>query len=721
MKRRISKEAVGIWTAFALAPKEGAGIVRRELRKAHDYYNALVLLELDRRAMYRAARGAIGATLPALEEARNVLNEQIKLEVTTLRAMRAKARRRVEDPVAAERIKALKDQRKALAAEIKLARKEVEAVYGAGDVEYARRTAEKAGGNTAPRVRERTNRETLEEMLAEPQWSVDWKLKERIDFEANEAKKRLLGQCGLTPGTYLLVQKAVEAAFAPPPKGEPPRPDPSPKQGFRGEGRLGVQVHKLSVAELLTGGKASISLRMSDRLPTWTRLDATAHGAPAAARGDRPKARQRYGTLRMEVTRDGQCVEFPVKLHRPLPADGVITQVWIRAERQGPRTRYVFQCVVESPTWVKAGPVKGAGTVAIDTGWRMMPDGGLRVGYWLDDHGRHGDVRVPEKVRAAADYADSLRSKADKHFDVACAELRAWMRDNPSDVPAWMLESTETIAQWHAHWKLIRVARGLTLWPSWFHELWQHWLTERKGAGLDLFGSFAEVGSWLRGKYDTVPPLMQIAVYLEWWRRKNAHLYDWETRERRYVENARTEMFRKVCQVARQYERVLIEKIDLPKFNRNAPPEEKANQEWLHRTGRIAAPGDLAARIMEACKGRVEKVPAGANTRTCHKCNHVNDAWAHPERRMQTCAGCGAEWDRDENACRVMLALWHAPPAGEQSGDTPSTAPAREAETAPDTGAKAPDQGHSEEVVPKRSRDRSQNERQGVGMTTEPG
>jgi hypothetical protein len=719
MKRRTSKEAVGIWSGFALAPAKGADLVWRELSKAHDYYNALVRLDLDRRAMYRAARGVIGENLPAFDEAMGALNEQIKAEVGMLKAARGKARKRVEDPVASARITALKVERKALAEQIKLARAEVEAVYGAGDAEYVRRTAEKAEGNKAPRVRARTNVETLREMLTEPQWSIDWKLKAQIDYEANEAKKRLLSECGLTPGTYLLVQKAVEAAFAPSPDGRP-KPDPAPKKSFVGEGRLGVQIHQLPVAALLAGTDPQIALTVSDRPP---------QGA---------KAQQRYGTLRMRITRDHQCVDFPVKLYRPLPADGIITQAWVRAERCGPRTRYEFQFVVESPQWVKSGAIKGAGTVAIDTGWRIM-EGGLRVAYWMDDHGRHGQILVPEGVRKAVDYADSLRSKSDTHFNTARADLRAWMRDNPSDVPAWMPEATETISQWRAHWKLIHVAKWLTLWPSWFDGLWGQWCADRKAAkppgktwkqwrderktaaDLDLFGSFAEVGSWLRGKYDTVPPLMQIAVYLNWWRRKDSHLYDWEMRERRYAENARTDMFRKVCQVARQYERVLIEKIDLPKFNKNASPEEKVNQEWLHRTGRIAAPGDLAARIMEACKGRAEKMSADANTCTCHKCAHVNTAWEHPERRVQTCAGCGAEWDRDENACRVMLARWHAPPTGERSGDTPAPAPARGTENTPDAGAKAPDRGRSEGPEQGRQRDRSQSGRQGVGMSVEIG
>jgi hypothetical protein len=385
----------------------------------------------------------------------------------------------------------------------------------------------------------------------------------------------------------------------------------------------------------------------------------------------------------------------------------------------GPNTKYTFQCTVESPSWVKDGPIKGSGTVAIDTGWRLM-DGGQRVAYWVDDHGRHGQILVPESVRRAVDQADELQGHAHDHFNAACGQLRAWMAAYPQHVPPWMVEATETIAHWKSHVPLIRVARRLAS----DHGLWKLWLVERKAARLDLFGSFAEVCEWLQKRAvatgGSVPPLVQIAVYLEGWRRKDAHLYDWQQRERRYAENARTDLFRKVCQVARQYERVLIEKIDLPKLAKNASPEEKTNHEWLHRLARIAAPGDFAERIRVTCKGRAENVPPGANTRTCHKCNHVNDAWPHPERRVQVCAGCGAEWDRDENACRVMLALWYAPPSGEQSGDAPSPAPARSTKNTPDAMAPGSEGSPADPPVPVHARDRSQAGRQGREMTAGP-
>lgn len=705
MKRRTSQALVGIWTGFARPPVEGAALVRRELEKAHDYYNQIVQLELDRRTLYRAARGTVGETLTALQAEMDALNEKITAEVGGLRAVRQAARTRVEDPAASARIKAVKEERRALAERLKAARAEAEKVYGPGNEELSQRSARLAEGNTASRIREKTNRAALEEMLTEPEWADEWKMVARINHDANEVKKQIRAACGLTPGTYLLVEKAVEAAFAPPPKGRPPRPDPRPKERFIGEGRLGVQVHRLPVADLLAGRNGQIALRMSDRLP---------NGAKAA---------QRYGTLRMRVTTDGQYAEFPVKLHRPLPQDGFITQIWIRAERQGPRTLYSLQCVVESPQWAKPGPVEGAGTIAIDTGWRVM-DGGIRVAYWMDDHGRHGQLLVPEGVRKAIDYADVLRGRADDHFNAACAELRAWMVANPGHVPAWMQAATATMPYWRAHGNLIRVARRLGA----DHGLWKQWRIDRKAAGLDLFGTFAEVSAWLQQRHaaTTAPvhPLMQIAVYLEWWRRKDAHLYDWEIRERRYAENARTEMFRKVCQVARQYEHVLVEKIDLPKFAKNASAEEKVNRDWLHRVARIASPGDLAARLMETCKGQAEKMAPHNNTRTCHKCGHVNNAWERQADRVQTCAGCAASWDQDENACRVMLALWHGHAPGgerERSGDAPTTAPARSAENKPARSGEVADRQPTGSSDLGRPRDRSQGGRQGPERIAGPG
>lgn len=652
-----------------MPPTSGQAAVWDQLRKAHDYYNRLVLLELWRRLAFREARGALAGELPALEAELAELNQRIKDARGDIQVKRAKNRKRVEDPVVAAQVKALQAERKPLAERIKAARKEVVKVYGPGNDELSRLSAEKAGGNKAAVVRAKTNAAALAEMLADPAWSEEWKIVARLDGEATAAGKLFRSECGLTPGTYMLVEKAVEAAFRPPKKGEPPRPDPSPKGRFEGRGRIGIQLHQLSVADLLAGRHRQVQLRMSDRLPNGKH------------------ATQRYGTLRLRVTPDMQFAEVPVKLHRPLPPDGVVTQLWLLVQRDGPRTRYSLQCVVESAQWERPAPVKGTGIVAIDTGWRLVEEG-IRVAYWVDDHNRHGQIVVPKKAQAAVAHASVLRGHADRHFDEARATLRSWMAEHAQALPEWLPAATESIAQWRAHWKLIRVARRLTeeYLPQ-APQLWGQWLAHRQAANLDEFAPLSVVAGWLQAQ-GPVPPLVQLAVYMEFWRRKDAHLYDWETRERRHAENIRRELFRKVAQVSRQYEQVMIEQIDLPKFNKNAPPEEQANQEWMHEQQRLASPGDLAARIMEACKGRSTKVTSHNTTRTCHRCEHVNAAWEHPERLVQTCAGCSAEWDQDENACRVMLGRAYAPD-GERPGDAIPPAPARGSENTPETHASA--------------------------------
>ncbi len=70
--------------------------------------------------------------------------------------------------------------------------------------------------------------------------------------------------------------------------------------------------------------------------------------------------------------------------------------------------------------------------------------------------------------------------------------------------------------------------------------------------------------------------------------------------------------------------------------------------------GGLAAACDRRGSIM------TERDPANT-TRSCHKCGTLNNPGA---QRIVTCAGCGAVWDVDRNACANLL-------RGVQSGDYP--------------------------------------------------
>ena len=79
-----------------------------------------------------------------------------------------------------------------------------------------------------------------------------------------------------------------------------------------------------------------------------------------------------YKTLRMRVGTEGigrrpVWAEFPLMLHRPLPADAVVKGAWVRRFKVADRFRWELQIQLESTTVARveaAGDKRGV--VAID-------------------------------------------------------------------------------------------------------------------------------------------------------------------------------------------------------------------------------------------------------------------------------------------------------------------------------------------------------------------
>ena len=57
---------------------------------------------------------------------------------------------------------------------------------------------------------------------------------------------------------------------------------------------------------------------------------------------------------------------WPMKMHRPLPADGVIKNVVVTRRTEGPFVRWTCEITVEQATIEEAAP---SGVIAIDVGW----------------------------------------------------------------------------------------------------------------------------------------------------------------------------------------------------------------------------------------------------------------------------------------------------------------------------------------------------------------
>jgi hypothetical protein len=124
--------------------------------------------------------------------------------------------------------------------------------------------------------------------------------------------------------------------------------------------------------------------------------------------------------------------------------------------------------------------------VAVDIGWRVMPDGSLRVGYWcaanspmepvrVPDHlanvlivrndGLEGEIRIPASWRALHERTATIRSGRDKDLERIKAKLVTWLEQHPDAAAARPLTSGHqgmegARSYGHAHAAAVRASQG---------------------------------------------------------------------------------------------------------------------------------------------------------------------------------------------------------------------------------------------------------------------
>lgn len=468
-----------------------------------------------------------------------------------------------------------------------------------------------------------------------------------VDEKAQIEVKAARAATDLYWGSYLLVEKQIEQA-------RKSKLDPRFRR-FEGSGRVGVQLQGgLSLAELTSGED--------------TRLRLVARSTPAKVK--KPKA---LHEVHIRVGSNGRApiwAVLPVVIHRDIPPDAKIQWAWIKVQNVGGQRRFFLQIVMESETFsVKSAP--GAGVVAVNFGWRALEDGSRRVAYAVDDAGNEQDFALPAKIESSLEFCNGLRSARDLHFEEARRALGAYMALH--DVPEWMKEDTQHIWQWRSPKKLAKVAAKLTKELLAGDTDVRRWRAERLAEPKqDLFAPYAEVQQWLLGHQKSgtaarVRGLSALAFYLELWRQKNRHLWQWEANQRLNATAHRNELFRIWSRhLADRYSEIRIEDFDLRKMAKTPEPDEESRPKDFRVSRAAAAPGEFRMRLAEVAGHKILKAPAHGNTVICFECRHVNE---RSLTRLMVCAGCDREMDQDSNNCHNQLR--------ERDGGAPETGGAR--------------------------------------------
>jgi hypothetical protein len=603
-----------------MAPTSGGEVVQEQLRAGHHYYNALIAIEQERRQLFRESRSKCLPNLERIEKAYEALCE----EETKLR----------------EQI----SQRK-------------QAAHLSGGGQKNVNTQDIQARLSVLKAQRATLKKTLQAERQEAHKNKALKtLSKEIDGSAVEKGKEAYRTAGLYWGIRGLVDKAIQAAK---------KSSVDPRfHSWDGEGRVGGQLHSrvydgvkgfMTTGQLMNGGNSYIKI---DPLPPnqWD---------------TRSGCRHAHTTVHIRVGPDENPVmaSFPVLIHRK-PPSGVVKLAWIRIFRVGTTVKYELQLSIESNDFTEV-PC-GKGTVALDTGWRNLPGVGYRVAMAVDDHGRRQEFILPDSYRVARDHADALKAAGDSCFERALQVFNQWKK-GPS-VPKWVKKETDFSEKWRAHSRLAAVAFKLVnqmlpqeriqkLWGAWKNHCHVGARGENTDTKTDLFEMEGQIltpenfAPWLK-KHGISDPNEQFVVYLEWWRRKNRHLYQYESTVREKALNRRRDLYR--CWAAKlraEYKTIVYRDVPLSAMARKSKPEDNVDPrlEAARYNRFLVAPSELMGAIVSAVgNDRVTKLKVND---ACLKCG--GKVFDDPTKAENTCDHCGATMDQDERVARILIREYH--------------------------------------------------------------
>lgn len=415
---------------------------------------------------------------------------------------------------------------------------------------------EEIGGTNGNRERVRELRAELKE--ARKIWRAALRDAKRVHArqlavireEVNDRRKAERAACGLYWGTYLRVEQDAQVASRG--AGEPHF------RRFDGTGRVAVQIQRGMTIPDLTG--------CGD---TRARLDLRPQTVPGRGGQDRPRLRVRIGS----DGREAVWAEWPIVYHRPLPQSASIKWIDVALNRTASDERWSAHVTIELPAdWTCED--HGTGAVAVDLRWRAVTHDEhtdtLLAAQLIDQRGKLADYEIEPEVAGGVRKADDLRSIRDRHMNRARRRVVRWFRAvqlrEGITVPAEHIERTETLAHWRASPRLA----GLILW----------WRDHRFACDDRVYS------------------------YLEHWRRRDKHIWQWESHARRKAAYRRRDGYRVLAaQLARQYGTLIVEDTDLATMRRGRRGDTPADTRARWQAG-VVAPGELRKTLVHAFHAR---------------------------------------------------------------------------------------------------------------------
>lgn len=445
-------------------------------------------------------------------------------------------------------------------------------------------------------------------------------------------------------GTYQLVEKAAECARAKLSLYDIDYKPNGPRfRRFVGEGSVGVQIDGgLTVGDLATHGQIQIVPRVRQQSQSLRRNPANVGKLRHDSRASRGAATLRLRVGATEARGRGEAIwaEWPMILHRPLPADAQIMAAAVHVRRTA--TWEEWSVTITIRTEGSRVVASRAGAVAINFGWRRV-ETGVRVAAWVGEDGGSGTIVVDNGVLDRLHHAEGIRALRDMLFDVARPWTAQMLTDLGDLAPEWLRAATSTLAAWKSQERLSSVA--------------YRWSQSRFPGDDAAFAALDE------------------------WRRRDRHLWQYEAGERAGAIRHRREEFRiAAAHLAARYTTLVHDGVDLAKLKTCPMLEADSDNPRARSNMHAAAPGWLREAMVNAFRGDVAEVDGVNATHTCPDCGAVEEFDAAIQISHR-CGVCGVLWDQDWANARNLLARYD----GERRSAESMEAPAYAAETAGET------------------------------------
>jgi hypothetical protein len=404
---------------------------------------------------------------------------------------------------------------------------------------------------------------------------------------------------------------------------------------WEGEGSICVQTQGETLDEdgKKVGGKTPVNSSnvfscKDNRFQIEPMMDSATPMLPIEVRGGRVRTVAR---VKMAKGRDPGFGVFPMIMHRPLPNCNV---KWVRVtvRRIGSRQVWELHLSIE-PLDKKEQP--DPSTVAIDVGWRQLPDGGIRVATWEGTDGAKGSFVMPPKLVSQIKQASVVKSRRDDEFNAIKIELQGWFKGR-----ALPQEWSEGERPWATS------IAAMHLWKSQskMTSLWRFWKEHRIDGDDVVFGSIPQ--------FENKKPIPGTGTGICGWRYHDHHLWNWECSIRVKSLAHRLEEYRKFAKkLSDKYGWCVVEDFDLRDVIETPSVLDESHNDKACSNRFIAAISILKSCLKNKFHG-LEKVPAAYSSKACHECGAITKL---KTELVYTCEHCGATWDRDENAAANLL------------------------------------------------------------------